>query len=322
MDIRDRFDRALDRRAALLANPTLEAVRIVHDAADGLEGLAIEKFGPVFIVQIHEGRCRIDPPALEPHVANLMDRLGVRAAYLKIFSRDRAAGEQAHRARHTDSTPWLGTAVEPSLAVREGELRMMIRPYDGFSVGLFLEHRDNRAKIRQLASGTSVLNLFAYTCGFSIAAALGGATQVSSVDLSKRYLDWGRENFVASGLDASRHLFFCSDAFEFFRRARRQQRRYDLIVLDPPTFSRLRRPARVFVLADQLEALCREAVDLLHVGGRLLFATNNRGLSRSRIEAAMRSAARRAITSLEWLPLPADFAGDAEYSKAVLATLD
>jgi 23S rRNA (cytosine1962-C5)-methyltransferase len=139
------------------------------------------------------------------------------------------------------------------------------------------------------------------------------------VDLHKRYLEWGKRNLAANAVDLAVQRFFLSDTLEFYQRARRQNRCYDLIILDPPTFSRTRRPARTFVLQEQLDALLAGAVQLLDPGGLLFLSTNDRGISRSRLEQAVQQAAgRRTCTILERPALPLDFAGDPDYAKAVL----
>ena len=226
-------------------------------------------------------------------------------------------------ALHADPQPWIGEPVEEEFLVREDGLKLAVRPYDGFSVGLFLEHRDNRRRIQALAAGRRVLNAFSYTGGFSVAAAMGGAVSVASVDVSKRYLEWSKRNFSANGLDVSPHRFYCSDVFEFYRRARRQGLRYDLVVLDPPTFSRVPRSKKVFEVERQLDELIAGAVGLIDPGGILLLATNDRGLSRERMEKALMQAdPARGCTIIERPALPIDFAGDPEYSKTVIGRLE
>jgi 23S rRNA (cytosine1962-C5)-methyltransferase len=314
------LESALQRRRALLDHGRTDALRLFHSGADGISGLVIERFGPVLIVQLHEDRLA-DADSLRPAIEALHRRLNTRAVYLKHFVRDRNRPDQPEPAAHSDPIPWIGDAVEPEQIVRENGLRFLIRPYDGFSVGLFLEQRDNRARVRTLAAGRRVLNLFAYTCGFSVAAAAGGAAQVASVDLSRRFLEWGRRNFELNELDTAPHLFFASDTFDFYRRARRQNRRFDLIILDPPTFSRTRRPTRVFVLEDQIEPLLAGALELLEPGGLLLFSTNNRALTHPRIERALASAAdQRHIKVIDRPPLPPDFPGDPDYARTILVS--
>lgn len=317
------LDAAFARRASLLADGQTDAVRLVHGAADGLPGLVIERYGDVLLVQFHEGRLTVREDLLRPAIEHFRQRLGLRAVYRKVFVRDRGRVAADVVEGHTAATPWLGDPVESRVAVQENGLRFLIRPYEGFAVGMFLEHRENRRRVRELAAGRRVLNAFSYTGGFSVAAAAGGASTVHSVDLSRKYLEWSKENFAANGIDLAAHLFFCSDVFAFFKRATRQKRRYDLIVLDPPTFSRLRRPNRTFVLAEVLVRLVGEAMALLERGGILILATNDRQLSFSRMDEAIRAGAdRRACGILDHPSLPVDFAGDPGFSRTVIARID
>lgn len=314
---------ALARREALLSDPTLDAVRLFHGRADGLEGLVVEKWGDVLIVQLHEGLPGPAPEELRPHLQSWRERFGAKAVYLKHFVRDRGATHVEVRSSHCEATPWIGEPVEKEVAVREGDFTYLIRPYDGFSVGLFLEHRQNRRRIAELAAGRRMLNAFAYTCGFSVAAAKGGAAAVASVDLSKRYLEWGKRNFAANRLPTGAHRFYASDIFEFFKRARRQELRFDLVILDPPTFSRRRRPAKVFELRVELPRLVAETVERIDRGGSLFLATNDRRVGLENLEAAVRQASphrRLAVTARP--ALPPDFGGDPEYAKAILVHFD
>jgi 23S rRNA (cytosine1962-C5)-methyltransferase len=316
------LERALSDRQALLADPGTNACRIFNAAADGVPGLVIEKFGDVLMAQLHEGRLGLSESQTRNLCAGAQQRLGARAVYRKVFAQERSRALPALDKLHRDPTPWLGDAVEDETPVRENGVRYLIRPYDGYSVGLFLEHRDNRRRLRELAAGRNVLNAFAYTCAFSVATALGNAAATTNVDVSKRYLEWGKRNFAANGLDLAAHKFICSDIFDYYRRAARQRRRFDLIILDPPTFGRARRPKRTFVLTEDLDALTAGALKLLNPGGYLLLAVNHRGTSRKRLEAAVSSAAgARAVQSIGRPRLPLDFAGDQNYAKAVLARL-
>ncbi len=314
---------SLNARAALVDNPSVSAYRVLHGDAEGVPGVVIEHFGDVLVVQIHEGKIELTEADVRALAAAFHRELGTRAVYKKIFVSDRTNAPRGIEQAHRDAKPWLGEPVEPELTVLEHGLRFIVRPYDGFSVGLFLDHRENRRRIRELTSGRRVLNLFSYTCAFSVAAAAGGASHVSSVDLSKRYLEWGKRNFEINGIDLAPHAFFCSDVFEFYKRAERQGRRFDLVVLDPPTFGRARRPKREFVLDEQLDDLCRGAVSLLDPAGVILLSTNTRSISHERLEAAIRSAAgNHTCTVVERPAPPVDFAGDLDYAKSVIARFD
>lgn len=317
------IDQALARRADILARTDTNVCRLFHGGHDGVEGVIIERLGDVLVAQIHEGRLQVSLDRVRRLAEGFRERLGAAAVYRKWFVRDRARPTEEQSTEHARAQPWIGHPVEPEMPIRENGLNFLIRPFDGYSVGLFLEHRETRRRIRDLSARRRVLNTFAYTCGFSVAAAIGGAAETASVDLHKRYLEWGKRNFTANGLDLASHRFFASDTFEFFQRARRQGRRYDLVVLDPPTFARLRRPAGVFVLDERLETLVAGAADLLDSGGIILLAVNDRAMPLERLEKALNTAAgRRTGVILERPVLPPDFAGDVEYAKSIVARID
>lgn len=322
VDLQQKLEAAVKRRAALLSDPATTACRLFHSDGDGIAGLVIERFGDVLIAQLHEERLAASEADVLALLEWLCGRLGLRAVYRKVFVRDRAKASADVEALHVDPRPWIGEPVDPELTILENGIRFHIRPYDGFSVGLFLEHRDNRRRVCELAAGRRVLNTFSYTCGFSVAAARGGAVSVDSVDVHKRYLEWGKRNFEANGLDLTPHRFFCSDVMDFYRRAARQGRRYDLVILDPPTFARLRRPERTFVLDEQLGDLCRGAIELLDPGGIILLATNHRQIPPARMEEELFNAAGERVCTITDRPaLPTDFCGDPDYAKTVFARI-
>jgi 23S rRNA (cytosine1962-C5)-methyltransferase len=244
--------------------------------------------------------------------------------YRKVFQKDRSAGSRPLEKVHSDAGPWIGSAVEPEIKVREDGLVFIVRPYDGYATGLFLDHRLNRKRIRELVSGRRLLNTFAYTCAYTVAAAAGDARETVSVDVSRKALEWGKRNLSANGLSPDGHLFSCSDVFDYFRRAERQGRRFDVVILDPPTFSRTRRPARVFALEQDLGRLVEGGLGLLDPGGRLLLCVNHRGTSFGQLEKAVRAAAAEvghSIGRLERQPLPDDFRGDPGHAKSILVCL-
>jgi 23S rRNA (cytosine1962-C5)-methyltransferase len=322
MDIESILLKAWAARKPLLRSGKLTACRLFHGAGDGVDGLVVELLNDVLVVQTHPGHGLPADERLRPAIDRLRLEVGARAVYHKIFVSDRAQAPADIAAMHADAKPWIGETVEAEIVVREDGMQFVTRPYDGFSVGLFLEHRDNRQRVWSLSAGRRVLNLFSYTCSFSVAAAMGGAAHVSSVDASKHYLEWGKHNFEINGVSTVGHTFFCSDTIEFYDRARRQSRRYDLVILDPPTFSRLRRPRRTLVQDERLAALVTGAVELLDPGGILLLATNCRQIGLSRLEREIRTAAgSRGCTIIERPPLSADFPGDADYSKTVIAKI-
>jgi 23S rRNA (cytosine1962-C5)-methyltransferase len=151
----------------------------------------------------------------------------------------------------------------------------------GYSCGLFLDQRANRRKLRA-SKVKSILNLFSYTCSFSVAAAAGGA-ETLSIDISKAALDRGRRNFALNGLSLDGHRFIADDAFEVLLRLARRGEKFDVIILDPPTFSRGRQ-GRLFRVERDYGRLIGLAFPCAVPGGVILLSTNYSKLNRPRLE--------------------------------------
>lgn len=220
--------------------------------------------------------------------------------------------------REKESPTWLwGQRVEQPFPVLESGLRYEISFTSGYSQGIFLDQRDNRLALRQRLAATPpgtqrVLNLFAYTCAFSVAAAAGGAI-ATSVDLSPTYLDWGKRNFTLNGQDPAGHYFVKGDAFDWLQAFAKKGRTWHGIVLDPPTFSR-GQVKKVFRVEQDYAELVRLATAVLEPGGWMLCCANTRNVSEREMEAQVRSGvttARRRLRGLHSAPMPADFTGDA-----------
>ncbi len=323
-ELQRHIDEALARRSDLLNDPQTDVGRLLNGAADNFPGLVVERFGPALTAQLHEGHLQLSQATARRLCDELRERVSATAVYRKMFPRDRSHGSTELAAQHSNPTPWLGNAVEPEVVVCEHGLMFAVRPYDGYLTGLFLDHRANRQRIRSLARGRRVLNAFAYTCGYAVAGLAGGAEHVTNVDVSRKALEWGRRNVTLNDLSDTQAQFICSDIFDYYRRAARQQRTFDLVVLDPPTFARTRKPARVFQIEEDLPRLVTGALELMTHKSQLLLCTNHRGTSARRLsEVALRAAAcagrRAAIAARPRLPL--DFRGDPGHASAVLVTV-
>src|SRR5690606_18924996 len=155
--------------------------------------------------------------------------------------------------------------------------------------GLFIDQRDNRQRVRAASGGLAVLNLFAYTCSFSVAAALGGAREVTSVDLSKRALERGKDNFRLNGLQPKQHRFVSEDALKWLARAKRRGQTFDLVVVDPPSFAT--RGKATFNVQSGYRALVARALSIVTPGGALLAVTNHRKTSPRKLCAMLKQAA-------------------------------
>ena len=173
----------------------------------------------------------------------------------------------------------------------------------GYSVGLFVDQRENRRYVRQIAP-KRLLNCFAYTCSFSVSAAFVGATTVN-VDLSQKSLARGRENFSLNSLPTNDHRFMADDVMGVLPRLAHRGEKFDMIILDPPTFSRSFR-GKTFHVEDDFEKLLIRALDLTERDSRILLSTNCSTLHEHALELMARyglKAARRAGTFHRQPPL-------------------
>ncbi|MDA0335322.1 MAG: class I SAM-dependent methyltransferase [bacterium] len=219
------------------------------------------------------------------------------ARQLLYESFTRAAGARhwhVHAMRDRGRHPQPGQHTESADAPRswratENQQLFELRAGTGQSPGLFLDQRDNRAWVRQHTQGARILNLFAYTGGFGLAALAGGALEVVQVDVSPPYLDWARVNAALNGLDSDRVQYSAVDARLLVAGCRRKGRRFDGIICDPPSFGRGRGSnRRVFRVEQDLEELVRECREILEPGGWVLVSCNFEGWTQARFESVVR----------------------------------
>ena len=302
---------------AMLRPDETNLFRLQHGGAGGSREY-IDCLGDTALVQT-EGDVPRDVAALLG--AAPLGSQPLQRVYHKRLRRDvRAASDTA------DTSPRLvaGAAGPERFVVTENGVRFELSMVDGYSVGIFHDQRDNRRRLLtgHVAAGfgelwpqapgapkAEVLNVFAYTCGFSVAAALGGA-RVTSLDVSKKYLAWGSErNFPLNGLSAAEHDFIYGDAGEWMRRLARKGRAYAAVLLDPPTFSQTK--AGRFSAERDYGSLVAAALPLLSPNGVLLCSTNAARLAPADFVDVVRqavAAAGRTVTAEHFSPQPPDFA--------------
>jgi 23S rRNA (cytosine1962-C5)-methyltransferase len=301
-------------RRSLMDSSQTNAFRLIHGASDGWPGWYVDKLGDYLLSQGEQ------PLAAEQAVKliELMQRFAVRGAYHKLLSR------QARNRAAVEASPHLvlGTAAPAGFEVLENGLKFELSFNEGYSVGLFLDQRENRRRLLtgHVAAGFSmfqpgtrpkaleVLNAFAYTCGFSVCAAKAGA-RVTSLDLSRKYLDWGKRNFALNQLEPDDHDFIYGDVFDWLRRLAKKGRRFDLILLDPPTFSQSK-ASGTFSAQKDYGKLIVAVLPLLASPG-VLFASTNAAdwLPPEFVETlkhALEKSGRR-VAGLHYAPQPPDF---------------
>jgi 23S rRNA (cytosine1962-C5)-methyltransferase len=289
-------------RSAIIEPSQTNAFRVIHGAADGWPGFYVDRLGDFLLAQ--------SATPLTPAQRDCAEQCAKRYSALGIYHKT-----LAHEAR--SAPQWLdGERAPDEILVRENGLQFALRFDEGYSVGLFIDQRENRRRLLtkyvapklELPPGARVLNAFAYTCGFSVAAAAGGA-RTTSLDLSKKYLEWGRRNFALNELNSAGHDFIFGDALDWLRRLGKKNNIFDVIVLDPPTFSRSKARG-IFRVEKDYGALLTAALPLLERGGVMLCSANAAALPPEKfidaIDGAL-SQSRRRILARQYIPQPPDF---------------
>lgn len=265
---RERLAHSLTRRAPLAADPATTAYRLVHGIADGIEGVTVDRYGSVLVVSLY-GELTVGPRAAL--LAALAELPEVRAIYCKQRPPEAAHLTEAELAHLAPAEPAWGVPLA-EIEILENGLRYLIRPGAGLSVGLFLDMREMRARVRAWAMGRTVLNTFAYTCAFGVAACAGGAARVLNLDLSKPALAWGQANYRANGFAPDPYDFVYGDAFDWLARFARRGQRFNLVILDPPGFARA--GGRPFSAARDYARLVALAARVVSPDGLLLACCN------------------------------------------------
>jgi 23S rRNA (cytosine1962-C5)-methyltransferase len=283
----EKFKRAVAKRQPL--RDKTDALRLIDGAADGFPDLAVDDFAGNWLVQTR-GR---DFP-------HWLKSLGARSVYWKKL------GEK-------ESPFWIcGEQLCQPFEVKENGMVFSIDFNAGYSQGLFIDQRNNRDQVRQFASGAKVLNCFAYTCGFGVAAALEGGHCVN-IDMSRPYLEWGTRNYELNGLAAAEHEFLQGDVFDWLKRFAKKRRAFDVIILDPPTFSRGEK-GKVFNVETSYGQLVHASIAVLKTGGKILCTTNKRSLSAAKFKALINEGLDGAW-DFRRVPMPIDFPGE-QYLKS------
>ena len=306
-------------RQQMIDSELTNAVRLVHGAADGWHGLYVDRLGDWLLAQSEKDLAAREIGLLK----ELMTSVPLRGIYHKILSRHvRESAPETVSPRRM-----FGEAAPDIFLVRENGLNFRLSFREGYSVGLFLDQRDNRRRCLtgnvgagfklysgsggslESGPGAEVLNTFAYTCGFSVCAAKAGA-RVTSLDLSRKYLDWGKENFLSNGLDPAGHDFIFGDTLDWLKRFARRGRRFDAILLDPPTFSRSK-VSGLFRVEKDYPRLVAAAAPLLAPGGVLFASTNAADLAPEAflnlVHQGIKAAGKKAGKEMQYVPQPTDF---------------
>ncbi len=241
----------------------------------------IERYGATAMLSVKD---RAEADALLPELDEWSHRAGIGfdRIFLRVLVRQPRESDQPILLRGDPALPAKET-------VRESGLLYEVDFASGYSVGLFCDQRANRLHLRRLAP-RRVLNTFAYTCAFSVAAAVEGA-ETLSVDLSKSSLNRGRRNFDLNGLDPAGHRFIADDVLAVLPRLAARGEKYDAIILDPPTFGRSS-PKRSFRAERDYEDLIAAALECAAPGASILLSTNCASLHAGKLRSMAARVAR------------------------------
>lgn len=271
--LKEVLEKAFKSRASLLLEQTgskTNCFRLFNGETEGIPGLIIEQYGEVLVFQIFEEENTLSMSDLKEVAQWTLGQTKAKSVYKKVFIADRSkkvAGQEYY-----DEVPFIGEPSPQSIVVIENGIRFEIQPFSGYSTGLFLDQRHNRQFLSKEGKSKSVLNLFAYTCGFSTACAVSGAS-TTSVDLSKKYLEWGKRNFELNQVKTEGHQFIADDCFSFLKKAEKKGLLYDIVIVDPPSFSRTK-SGGVFSIRKDLEKLLKCVIPRLAPRGILFFSSN------------------------------------------------
>ena len=293
--------RALERRYRLGHDDRTSAFRLLHRDAEGELGVAIDHYG-------HESGCHAVVHFFDhANEARVLDELhGFDGLYVKRHPKEARAAAQVldHLA---PSEPVRGVAASESVVVVENGLRFQCQLASGLPTGLYLDQRIARQRVRDAAHARRVLNLFAYTGAFTVAAAAGGAERTVTVDLSKRSLQQLETNLSLNDLDGS-HRVLAADCFEFLKSAAADGQQYDLVICDPPTYARSKN--RRWTSGVQWRDLAASCFEVAAPGAIVLLCSNDVRMSNAKFRRFVHDAARstkRTIQSMRDVPSPPDF---------------
>ncbi|MEX1366569.1 MAG: class I SAM-dependent rRNA methyltransferase [Nannocystaceae bacterium] len=299
-ELRRRVDASLACRQALLSPGIEGACRLIHGEGDGLPGLAVDRLGEFLLVYKYS---RAAEAFLDRLVPILEERLSPAGIYMQDRVRGVVADERKPPAFHL-----RGKTAPPDVEVVEDGLTYLVDVSAPVSPGLFLDLREGRRLAERLAEGKRVLNLFSFTGSFGLRAVRGGATRVVNVDSAARSHARCRQNLSASGMDPEACEALTGDAFKFLERMRQRDEQHDLVIVDPPPFSRVK--GKVFSAMRDWEELIEATVRVVAPGGQVLAISNAAKLEEGELLSAIgRGSARagREVKMIGELGLPEDF---------------
>lgn len=300
-----RFAKAKGKRSHYYQDETTTAFRVFNGEGDQVGGLTIDLYATYAVFSWYND-------TLYQHKDEIV------AAFQTIFPEIIGAAEKIRFTADLPESQWLfGQAAPEPLLVLENGITYATYLNEGLMTGIFLDQKEVRGQLGAgLVTGKTLLNMFSYTGAFSVAAAMGGASQTTSVDLAKRSLDKTREQFAVNGIDPETQKIHVMDVFGYFQYAKKKQLRFDAIVLDPPSFARNKK--KVFSVAKNYGELVTDSLAILEDEGLLIASTNAANLPINKFQELIEEALEAAQVSFDCVDtyrLPADFAVDRHFNE-------
>ena len=290
------FRQAKEKRSAYYQDDLTTAFRLFNQEGDGFGGLTVDLYGDYAVFSWYNS-----------YVYQI--RKVISEAFRQVFPEVLGTYEKIRfKGLDYESAHVYGQEAPDFFTVLENGVLYQVFMNDGLMTGIFLDQHEVRGSLVDgLAMGKSLLNMFSYTAAFSVAAAMGGASQTTSVDLAKRSRELSQAHFQANGLSTDNHRFIVMDVFEYFKYAKRKGLTYDVIVLDPPSFARNKK--QTFSVAKDYHKLISQSLEILNPEGIIIASTNAANVSRQKFtEQIDKGFAGRNYQILNKYGLPADFA--------------
>ena len=290
------FRQAKEKRSAYYQDDLTTAFRLFNQEGDGFGGLTVDLYGDYAVFSWYNS-----------YVYQI--RKVISEAFRQVFPEVLGAYEKIRfKGLDYESAHVYGQEAPDFFTVLENGVLYQVFMNDGLMTGIFLDQHEVRGSLVDgLAMGKSLLNMFSYTAAFSVAAAMGGASQTTSVDLAKRSRELSQAHFQANGISTDDHRFIVMDVFEYFKYAKRKGLTYDVIVLDPPSFARNKK--QTFSVAKDYHKLISQSLEILNPGGIIIASTNAANVSRQKFtEQIDKGFVGRSYQILNKYGLPADFA--------------
>lgn len=253
------INKAWSLRKKYINHTTTNVYRLVNSYGDALPEVTIDIYDRNILVQF-----------FKPYERYIKD--GIYHTLKETLIPENITEKVRLKGEDIKTSSVLGVEIPEDFVVLENGIKFDISFREGGGTGLFLDQRDNRKKVQSLAEGKEVLNCFCYTSSFSIYASRGGAARTVNVDLSRKAIEWSKKNFILNQIDVNDHEFIVGDVWDWIKRFQKKGRTFDMIILDPPSFSTSK--TTVFAVEKDFPKLVGQGLALLREDGIMVFSTN------------------------------------------------